>query len=342
MRYLVTGGAGYVGAHACKALAGAGHEVVVFDNLSTGHREAVKWGDLVVGDLLDRECINRAIEDTRPDGVLHFAALAYVGESVHRPDLYYRTNIAGTQNLLDAMRLAGVTRIVVSSTCATYGTPAEMPISETTPQVPVNPYGRTKLVMETMLRDYCSAFGFGAIALRYFNAAGADPAGEIGEDHTPETHLIPLVLQAAAGLLPNVKIFGNDYPTADGTAVRDYVHVTDLADAHVKALDICASGHFKAFNLGAGIGTSVMDICMAAQRVTGQKICIEMAPRRAGDPPILYADPTLAATELGWTPRQSDLDTILATAWAWMQSAHPGAGKDGRTDHADSQAEHMN
>ncbi len=319
MKVMVVGGAGYVGAHACKALAAAGHDPIVFDNLSTGHAHSVKWGPLIEGDLLQPLSLETALAATRPDAVMHFAALAYVGESMTHPDLYYRTNVTGTLNLLDAMRRAGVDRIIFSSTCATYGQPDRMPIVETTPQAPINPYGRSKLMIEQVLADYCKAFDMAAVALRYFNAAGADPDGEIGEEHDPETHLIPLVLQAAAGLSGSVRVFGQDYPTPDGTAIRDYVHVSDLADAHLRALDHLTPGRLNVFNLGNGMGTSVQQIIDRARNVTGRDIPAERAPRRPGDPPVLMADPSKARQELGWQTRHSDLDTILRTAWNWLQ-----------------------
>lgn len=319
MKILVVGGAGYVGSHACKALGAAGHEPIIFDNLATGHAHAVKWGPLILGDLLKPADIDTALADHQPDAVMHFAALAYVGESMLRPDLYYRTNVTGTLNLLDAMRKADIGRIIFSSTCATYGQPEEMPIRETTPQAPINPYGRSKLMIEQVLADYCRAFDMGAVALRYFNAAGADPEGEIGEEHDPETHLIPLVLQTALGLRESVQVFGTDYPTPDGTAIRDYVHVSDLADAHVKALDGIKAGKLDVFNLGKGTGTSVQQIIETARSITGRDIQADFAPRRPGDPPVLLADPSRAGTELGWSPQISDLDTILQTAWKWLQ-----------------------
>jgi UDP-arabinose 4-epimerase len=318
MRVLVTGGAGYIGAHACKALAHAGHEPIVFDNLRTGHRRAVKWGPLEHGDLLDPAALARAFRTHHPDAVMHFAALAYVGESVAHPDLYYRTNVTGTLNLLDAMRAADVSRIVFSSTCATYGQPDTVPIAETTPQCPVNPYGRSKLMVEQVLADTCAAFGTAAIALRYFNAAGADPDGEIGEDHDPETHLIPLVLQAAAGMQPTIRVFGTDWPTPDGTCIRDYIHVSDLADAHVAAIERVEAGRFSAFNLGVGKGASIREVIATARRVTGRPIVEESAPRRPGDPPELVADARAAHKALAWTPKRPGLETMIETAWAWL------------------------
>jgi UDP-glucose-4-epimerase GalE len=315
---LVTGGAGYVGCHACKALAAAGHRPVVYDNLSRGHREAVRWGPLVEGDLHDASRLAAALRDHRIDAVMHFAAFAYVGESVSEPDKYYRNNVGGTLALLDAMRAAGVEQIVFSSTCAVYGVPDSVPIRETTAKAPLNPYGETKLAIERALHWYGEAYGLRSMALRYFNAAGADAAGEIGEDHEPETHLIPRVLRAALGTGEPVEIYGSDYPTADGTAVRDYIHVGDLADAHLRALDhLAAGGAGGAVNLGTGSGCSVRQVIAAVERVAGRPVPRHEAARRPGDPPELVAEPSLARSQLGWQPRSSDLETIVATALAW-------------------------
>ncbi len=323
---LVTGGAGYVGSHACKALAAAGHIPVVYDNLSRGHRAAVRWGPLVVGALEDHHRLIAALREHNIAAVMHFAAFAYVGESVTDPELYYRNNVGGTLALLGAMRAAGVERIVFSSTCAVYGIPDKVPIGEDTPLAPVNPYGETKLAIERALAWYRGAYGIRSVALRYFNAAGADPDGEIGEDHAPETHLIPLVLRAALGQAGPVGIFGTDYPTADGTAVRDYIHVADLADAHVKALDYLAAGGDNAvFNLGTGSGHSVRQVIDAAERLGGRPVPRHETARRPGDPPALVADPGRARAALGWQATRSDLDTIIGTALAWHR-AHPPAG----------------
>jgi UDP-glucose-4-epimerase GalE len=328
---LVTGGAGYIGSHACKALARAGYRPVAYDNLSRGHREAVLWGPLVEGDIADRNRVAAALRDHRVAGIMHFAAFAYVGESVADPALYYRNNVEGTLSLLEEMRRATVDRIVFSSTCATYGVPEANPIGESTLQRPVNPYGETKLAVERALHWYGEAYGLRHVALRYFNAAGADPDGEIGEDHEPETHLIPLVLQAALGLGPPIRIFGTDYPTADGTAVRDYIHVSDLAEAHVRALDyLLRGGDSRAMNLGTGRGHSVREVIAAAQRAAARPVPREEAPRRAGDPPVLVADPALAAEVLGWSPRFSDLETIVGTALAWADR-HATAHGTGQT-----------
>jgi len=318
---LVTGGAGYIGSHACKALARAGHVPVVYDNLSRGYPEAVRWGPLVEGDLADRDRLVDTLGAQRINAVMHFAAFAYVGESVGDPALYYRNNLGGSLSLLDAMREAGVGTIVFSSTCATYGIPAIVPIAETTPQAPVNPYGETKLAIERALHWYGAAYGIRSIALRYFNAAGADPEGEIGERHEPETHLIPLVVRAALGQRGQVEIYGTDYPTPDGTAIRDYIHVQDLAEAHVLALDRLAAGHAcaAALNLGTGTGHSVREIVAAVERASGRAVPYRDAPRRAGDPPALVADARLAGEQLGWRPSLSDLDTIVGTALAWQR-----------------------
>ncbi len=291
MRVLVTGGAGYIGSHTCQALAAAGHEPITYDNLVMGHAWAVKWGPLEKGDILDSERLASILAAYRPEAVVHFAAFAFVGESVENPSKYYRNNVVGTLNLLDAMRAAGTERIVFSSTCATYGDPVTLPMSETHPQLPINPYGRSKLMIEHVLADYARAYGMRAVSLRYFNAAGADPAGETGEDHDPETHLIPLVLDAAAGLRKDISIFGTDHPTPDGTCVRDYIHVVDLADAHVRALSLAqAPGQATAYNLGTGRGFSVQEIIEAARRVTKRDIPVVHASPRAGDPPTLIAD----------------------------------------------------
>jgi len=320
---LVTGGAGYVGAHACKALAAEGFRPVVLDNLVYGHEAAVRWGPFERGDTADRQRLDDVFARHRPVAVMHFAAFAYVGESVADPGKYYRNNVAGTLTLLEAMRDHGVRAFVFSSTCATYGVPGRVPIVETDPQAPINPYGMSKLMVEAMLRDFDHAHGLKSAALRYFNAAGADPDGEIGEAHDPETHLIPLALDAVAGIGPPLTVFGEDYATADGTCVRDYIHVADLADAHVAALRALLGGApSKAYNLGTGNGFSVRQVLDAVAKVTGRAVPHQVGPRRPGDPPELVADPSLANRELGWRPRLSDLDTIVATAWAWHQKAN--------------------
>jgi UDP-arabinose 4-epimerase len=315
---LVTGGAGYVGSHACKALARAGYRPVVYDSLSRGHRSAVKWGPLIEGDLHESDRLVAAMRANRVAAVMHFAALAYVGESVASPEVYYRNNVVGTLSLLDAMREAGVATIVFSSTCAVYGVPQTVPIRETTEKAPLNPYGDTKLAIERALHWFGAAHGWHYAALRYFNAAGADPDGEIGEDHDPETHLIPLVLRAALERGEMLRIFGTDYPTRDGTAIRDYIHVTDLADAHVRGLRyLMEGGDSIELNLGTGSGHSVREVVASVERVTGQRVPQQEAPRRPGDPPELVADAALARERLGWRPKYSDLDTIVRTALAW-------------------------
>ncbi|MBB6097607.1 UDP-arabinose 4-epimerase [Deinobacterium chartae] len=318
MKILVTGGAGYIGSHACKALAAAGYTPVTFDNLEYGHEWATQWGPFEHGDLQDPERLREVLQIHRPAAVMHFAAYTYVGESVQEPGKYYRNNVGGTLNLLEAMRETGVKIMVFSSTCATYGPPERLPLTEDHPQRPISPYGRTKLVVEGMLGDFEAACGLRWAALRYFNASGADPEGQIGEDHDPETHLIPLILDAAAGLRPAITVFGEDYDTPDGTAIRDYIHVTDLADAHVLALKrLLEGGPSAAYNLGNGQGFSVREVIQAAERVTGRPIPVEVGPRRAGDPPRLVGDATKARNELGWTPRYADLEVILQTAWNW-------------------------
>jgi UDP-glucose-4-epimerase GalE len=324
---LVTGGAGYIGSHACKALAAAGYIPVTYDNLSRGHRRAVRWGPLVEGDIGDRGAVTTALKAHRVSSVMHFAAFAYVGESGTDPALYYRNNVCGTLSLLDAMREAAVRQIVFSSTCATYGLPDSVPIRETTVQLPVNPYGETKLAIERVLRWYGPAYGLRSVALRYFNAAGCDRGGEIGEEHDPETHLIPLVLRAALGTAPPVQIFGTDYPTHDGTAIRDYIHVDDLAAAHVRALQyLTAGGESAAVNVATGHGYTVREIIAAVTKAVGHEVPQREAPRRAGDPPSLVADPSLAAQVLGWRAQCSDLDTIIQTALAWEMRQHNAAG----------------
>ena len=326
---LVTGGAGYIGSHACKTLARAGYTPVVFDNLVYGHRDAVRWGPLVEGDLADRALLAETMRRFDIAAVMHFAAFAYVGESMTKPGIYFRNNVVNSLGLLDTMGEAGVRHIVFSSTCATYGIPEEVPIRETSPQRPVNPYGESKLMVEHMLHWYGVAHGIAHVALRYFNAAGADPDGETGEHHEPETHLIPLMLDAALGRRERIDVYGTDYPTPDGTAIRDYIHVTDLAEAHVLALGYLRHGGASvALNLATGEGHSVRKVIAAAERVTGRPIPQRETARRAGDPPALVADATLARQVLGWTPRHSDLDTILSTAWNWHRrlfAADPGA-----------------
>ncbi|TGQ38327.1 UDP-glucose 4-epimerase GalE [Mesorhizobium sp. M00.F.Ca.ET.216.01.1.1] len=314
-RVLVTGGAGYIGSHTAKLLSLGEVEPVVYDNLTTGNRSAVRWGPFVQGDILDRAHLTRALALFEPDAVIHFAASAYVGESVEDPSKYYQNNVAGTLSLLDACREAKVDKVIFSSSCATYGIPAALPIREGTPQNPVNPYGRTKLIAEQMLGDFSAAYSLRYVALRYFNACGADPDGELGEWHDPETHLIPRALLAAGGRISHLAVFGDDYETTDGTCVRDYIHVTDLAQAHVLAFrHLVGGGENLAVNLGTGRGSSIRQILDIVARITGREVPIELHPRRPGDPPVLYADPTLARETLGFSPQYSDLDTIVRTA----------------------------
>ena len=318
MNILVTGGAGYIGSHACKALAKAGYTPITYDNLVYGHRWAVKWGPLEEGDIADYARLNEVIAKYQPVAVMHFAAYAYVGESVEDPGKYYRNNVAGTLTLLEAMRDHGIDQFIFSSTCATYGVPEAVPISEDHPQLPINPYGASKLMIERMLQDFDTAHGLRSISLRYFNAAGADPDGEIGEAHDPETHLIPLVLDAAAGKRLAITVFGDDYDTLDGTCIRDYIHVSDLADAHVLALKALEGGaKTTAYNLGNGQGFSVKQVIEAVESVSGKKVPVEIGQRRAGDPARLVGDSTRIRSELGWSPRYAELQFIIATAWHW-------------------------
>jgi UDP-glucose-4-epimerase GalE len=318
MNVFVTGGAGYIGSHACKALARAGYQPVVYDNLSRGHRELVRWGDLVVGDVRDGAKLREALRHYRPAAVLHFAALAYVGESVSDPAPYFENNSAGTIELLAAMRDCGVQNIVFSSTCATYGIPARVPIVENTPQQPMNPYGWSKLFVERILRSYGEAYGLNSVILRYFNACGADPDAEIGELHEPETHLIPRALLSTGDGPDELEIYGTDYPTRDGTCVRDYIHVSDLADFHTAAVRYAMEGNRSAtLNLGIGAGFTVREVIRAVERVTGLAVRARECPRRAGDPPELVADGSLACQVLNVRPRFTDLVEIIQTAWTW-------------------------
>ncbi|MBE9531209.1 MAG: UDP-glucose 4-epimerase GalE [Proteobacteria bacterium] len=322
---LVTGGAGYIGAHACKALSMQGYRVVVFDNLEYGHKDFVKWGELVEGDLNSPQALKALLEKYRPDAVMHFAAYAYVGESVEEPSKYYHNNVVGTLNLLDALRDFDVRNFVFSSTCATYGVPESVPISEAHPQNPINPYGETKLIIERMLRDFDTAYAIKSVSLRYFNAAGADPDCEVGEDHTPETHLIPLALDAAAGLRPEITLFGTDYDTPDGSCIRDYIHVMDLADAHLRALKyLLDGGETAVFNLGNGSGYSVREVIESVERVTGNKVPVVEGTRRPGDPPSLVGSSVKAGELLGWNPLYADIDTIIEHAWRWHQKRFGG------------------
>ncbi|MDR0780160.1 MAG: UDP-glucose 4-epimerase GalE [Pseudomonadales bacterium] len=312
---LVTGGAGYIGSHTAKLLKASGLTPVVYDNLATGHRSSVRWGPFVQGDILDTERLVATLTEYAINAVIHFAACAYVGESMENPAKYYRNNVAGTLSLLDACRQAETGTIIFSSSCATYGVPEHLPISETTPQRPINPYGQTKLIAEHMLRDYAAAYGLRYVALRYFNAAGCDPEGDLGEWHDPETHLIPLALQAASGQGPRLSVFGTDYDTADGTCVRDYIHVSDLAQAHRLALRyLDGGGASLAVNLSTGQPASIRELLAAIARVTQREVPVTWSRRRPGDPPVLYAVPTLAREKLGFVPQYSDLDTIIRTA----------------------------
>ncbi|MCS6989397.1 MAG: UDP-glucose 4-epimerase GalE [Chloroherpetonaceae bacterium] len=320
MKVLVTGGAGYIGSHAVRALKKAGDEVVILDNLVYGHKELAQGEPLVVGDLQDDALLRKIFAEHRFDAVMHFAAYAYVGESVENPAKYYRNNVAATLSLLDAMREAKVNLFVFSSTCATYGEPKEIPIPETHPQQPINPYGASKLMVERILQDYDRAYGLKYVSLRYFNAAGADEAGDIGEDHNPETHLIPLTLDAALGRRSHITIYGTDYDTPDGTCVRDYIHVSDLAQAHVLGLNYLANGgKSDVFNLGNGNGFSVREVIETAKKVTGKNIPVAEGARRAGDPARLIGSAEKAKAILGWKPKFAQLETIVSTAWKWHQ-----------------------
>lgn len=318
---LVTGGAGYIGSHTCKALRIHGYTPITYDNLSRGHREAVKWGPLEIGDLADQARLGEVMARYNPEAIIHFAALAYVGESIDNPGKYYRNNVAGTLSLLDAAHRNGIEKIVFSSTCATYGVPDRLPISEASPQQPINPYGMSKLMVERVLSDYQRAYGLRAIVLRYFNAAGADPEGEVGESHSPETHLVPIVIDVALRRRDRVTIFGADYDTHDGTCIRDYVHVSDLADAHVLALRrLEVESDLLALNLGNGRGFSVREVIAAVERATGTKIVAEYGPRRPGDPACLIASAEKAQNLLGWHAKFSRIDQIIDTAVRWHRN----------------------
>jgi len=326
MSVLITGGAGYVGSHALRELRAKGYDCIVLDNLSRGHRRLAQDARLTLGDIGDRKLVAGLLREAKVSAVMHFAAYAYVGESVTRPLEYYRNNVAQTLGLLECMVEAGVKKFVFSSTCATYGVPEVVPITEEHPQRPINPYGASKLMVERILRDFESAYGLRSVVLRYFNAAGADPSGLIGEMHDPETHLIPLVLQVAAGERRAIEVFGTDYDTPDGTCIRDYVHVTDLAQAHVLGLrHLEAGGASEAFNLGNGNGFSVKEVIRAAERVTARRIAYDTAPRRAGDPAALVGSAAKARRILGWTPQYVELETIIETAWRWHCAAREGA-----------------
>ncbi len=328
MKVFVTGGAGYVGSHSVKLLCAQGHDVTVYDNLAAGHKQAVHpRAAFVQGDLADRDGLRRALSDGF-DAVMHFAAYLIVPESVSDPLKYYENNVVNTIGLLQAMQAEGVRKIVFSSTCAVYGDVAEVPVDETSPLRPMSPYGRTKLMMEWALQDSARAWGLASASLRYFNASGAAADGSIGEDHDPEIHLIPVVLQVALGQREGVQIFGTDYHTPDGTCIRDYVHVDDLASAHLAALlALPETGRADAYNLGTGRGCTVREVIEAARRVTGHAIPANEAPRRSGDPPALYADPTRARAALGWSPKYDAIESIIETAWQWHRT-HPH-GYDG-------------
>ncbi|KGD96648.1 MULTISPECIES: UDP-glucose 4-epimerase GalE [Rhizobium/Agrobacterium group] len=314
-RVLVTGGAGFIGSHTAKLLRLEGIEPIVYDNLTTGNRSSVRWGPFIEGDILDSDGLIEVIEKYAPDAVIHFAASAYVGESVQNPAKYYNNNVCGALSLADACRQTGLQNIIFSSSCAVYGIPPTLPIDEATPKAPINPYGKTKLIGENVLADYAVAFGLRYVALRYFNACGADPEGELGEWHFPETHLIPRAMQAAAGQIPHLEIFGDDYDTPDGTCIRDYIHVADLARAHVLAFDhLVRGGPNLALNLGTGRGFSIKEVLLMIEETTGREVPIVIRPRRPGDPPSLYADPGLARETLGFRPQHSDLKTIVRTA----------------------------
>jgi UDP-glucose-4-epimerase GalE len=321
MRVLVTGGAGYIGSQTAKALARAGYEVVVLDNLATGHREAVKWGPLIEGNLGDKELLAKIFREQQIEAVLHFAASLLVGESMADPQKYFWNNVVNTLVLLDAMKASRVKHIVFSSSAAVYGSPEKVPIPENHSMRPVSPYGDSKLSMERAIHWYGVAYGLRGVSLRYFNAAGADLDGELGEGHDPESHLIPLVVKAALRQRPEVEIFGTDYPTPDGTAIRDYIHVVDLADAHVRALEyLAAGGATTELNLGTGEGHSVREVVVGVGKLCGGQVPAKDAPRRAGDPAVLVADPTKARQLLDWQPQYSDLDTIIQSAWKWHSS----------------------
>ena len=317
MRILVTGGAGYIGSHAVRLFLSRGHDVWVYDNLSFGHRAAVPTERLVVGDLNELPRLDQLLLEKRIEAVVHFAAFAFVGESVQNPGKYYQNNLVNTLNLMECLRRHGVGRFVFSSTCATYGMPEEMPITEETPQRPINPYGQTKLAVERALNDYSQAYNWGFAALRYFNACGANPDGTIGEDHDPETHLIPLVLLNILGKRPHIEVFGTDYPTPDGTCVRDYIHVDDLASAHLLALERLQPGRALHYNLGIGRGYSVREVIRTAEEVTGKRVIVKEGPRRPGDPPVLVASSAKVQRELGWRPQYTELRPIIETAWKW-------------------------
>ena len=322
MRILVTGGAGYVGSACLRYLLERGHDAIAYDNLVQGHRQAVPDGRLIVGDVADTDALSQAMADHRAEAVMHFAAATCVGESVEDPEYHYRNNIGGTRSLLNAMRQTGVQRMLFSSTCATYGLSPKCPMAEDAPQDPCNPYARTKLAVEWMIRDFSDAYGLGFTLLRYFNAAGAAPDGVHGEDHDPETHLIPLVLEVPLGQRDTLAVFGKDYPTPDGTCIRDYVHVDDLAAAHLLAIEATTPSTQEVYNIGTGQGSSVLEVIQACEDVAGSPIPTEVVDRRPGDPPALAADPSKLIDRLGWQPKYVDIRAVVETAWRWHQ-AHP-------------------
>jgi len=318
MKILVVGGAGYIGSHMVKMLLASGHEVITLDNLSSGHADAVLGGTFIEGDLADVACLDKVFESCRPEAVMHFASFIQVGESVRKPDIYYRNNVSNTLNLLDTMLKFDVKKLIFSSTAAVFGEPRYVPIDEAHPCSPLNPYGRSKWMVEQVLADYEQAFGLRSVCLRYFNAAGADPEGQLGERHDPETHLIPLVLQAASGRRKDIQVYGRDYDTPDGTCIRDYIHITDLCAAHLAALQYLHTGGVSdRFNLGNGAGFSVQEVIDAVQKVSGQSVTVVNGPRREGDPARLVADATRARSILHWAPVFTALETIVSHAWQW-------------------------
>jgi len=327
---LVVGGAGYIGSHMCKYLSRQGYQPIVLDNLVYGHQGAVKWGPFFKGSAGDRDLLRKIFSEHSVEAVMHFAAFCYVGESVEKPAKYYENNVSNSVSLLEVMVENKVPNFIFSSSCATYGEPVEIPICEDHPQNPINPYGRTKLMVEQILRDFEEAYGLGAVCLRYFNAAGADPDGELGEDHNPETHLIPLVLQTALGQRPHIDIFGDDYPTKDGTCIRDYIHIEDLAYAHLLALERLLNGQAGGrYNLGNGDGYSVKEVIDVARSITGKPIPAKVSERRAGDPAVLVGSSEKASRELGWRPRFGKLEAIIETAWNWHRANPNGYGNRG-------------
>jgi UDP-glucose-4-epimerase GalE len=327
MRILVTGGAGYVGSACLRHLLAQGHEALAYDNLVEGHPKAVGAGRLVVGDIAETDKLVTTMKEFSAEAVMHFAAATYVGESVENPEYHYRNNIGGTLSLLNAMRKANVKRMLFSSTCATYGMARKVPMSEDTPQEPFSPYARTKLAVEWMIRDFAHAYGLGFTLLRYFNASGASPDGRFGEYHNPETHLIPLVLEVPLGRREGLKVYGNDYPTPDGTCIRDYIHIDDLASAHLLAIDATTAETAEVFNIGTGNGCSVLEIIAACAKVTGREIPYDVVARRPGDPPALVADPTKLTTRLGWKPKYDNIVDTIETAWRWHRQNPDGYQK---------------